>query len=46
LGQTIAQVGDLLLRTGRVFEEYSRRTDERLNALIAVVERYFSNGRH
>jgi phage-related minor tail protein len=26
--------------------EAQLRTDERLNALIAVVERYFSNGRH
>ena len=27
-------------------DEQMKRTDERLNALIAVVERYFSNGHH
>ncbi len=28
----------------REFEEQQRKTDERLNVLINVVERYFSNG--
>ena len=51
----IAQLGDLTLRIGRIVEEQAKqmtvlansqtRTDERLNALINVVERYFSNGR-
>ena len=30
----------------RATDERLRATDERLNALIGVVERYFSNGRH
>jgi len=43
------ELQDLVLRLGRVVEEQSRtlsRTDERLNILISVVERYFSDGRH
>jgi hypothetical protein len=45
----IAQLGDFILRVGRVAEEQGRRMDEfteRLNALIIMVERYLSNGRH
>ena len=44
----IGQLGDLTLRVGRIVEEQARRmdrTDERLNTLISVVERYFSNGK-
>ena len=47
----IGQLADTVLSLVRVFEEQNRRTeerfratDERLNALIGVVERYFSNG--
>lgn len=49
--EQVGQVTDLLLRTGRIVEELelrnderSKRLDERLNILIDVVERYFSNG--
>ena len=51
--EQIRQLTDLLFRTGRVVEELGRRTDElresqkqtdlRLNVLIDVAERYFSN---
>jgi len=54
--QQITQLTELTLRIGRIVEvqagrmdalaESERRTDERLSALINVVERYFSNGRH
>ena len=37
---------DLLAEAQQRTDEQMRRTDERLNALINVVERYFSNGRH
>lgn len=43
----IGQVVDLTLRIGRIVEEQAHRMDdlaERLNTLINVVERYFSNG--
>ncbi len=50
----IGQLGDLTLRIGRIVEEQAirmdkmvesqARTDQRLNVLINVVERYFSNG--
>lgn len=51
----IGQLADLSLRIGRIVEEQAhrmddlaeaqRRTEERLNTLINVVERYFSNGK-
>jgi methyl-accepting chemotaxis protein len=51
----IGELSDLTLRIGRIVEEQARRldvladsqrrTDERLNTLISVVERYFGNGR-
>ena len=41
----VSQLADFVLRLGRVVEEGFKHTDERLNALIHVVERYFSNGR-
>jgi methyl-accepting chemotaxis protein len=50
----IGQLTDLTLRIGRIVEEQARRmdelaasqqrTDECLNTLIHVVERFFSNG--
>ncbi|NWG14161.1 MAG: hypothetical protein HXY20_11570 [Acidobacteria bacterium] len=50
----IGQLADLTLRIGRIVEEQAhrmyelaesqRRADERLSALIKVVERYFSDG--
>lgn len=56
LASQIGELGNLVLRFGRVVEEQSHavdrvisaqlRTDERLNVLINVVERYFSNGRN
>ena len=45
----ISQLADFILRIGRIVEEQgeqARRTDDRLNTLINVVDRYFSNGRH
>lgn len=52
IGQLATRTGELqelMMRLGRVVEEQARalsRTDERLNILISVVERYFSNGSH
>jgi methyl-accepting chemotaxis protein len=52
--EQIRQLADLTLRIGRIMEqqasrmdalaESQRNTGQRLNALINVVERYFSNG--
>jgi hypothetical protein len=47
-GEQIGELGSYMLRLGRIIEEQASaqaRTDERLSALIAVVERYFSDGR-
>jgi hypothetical protein len=47
-GKQIGELGNFVLRLGHIMEEQASaqaRTDERLNALIAVAERYFSNGR-
>ncbi len=47
-GKQIGELGNFVLRLGHVVEEQTSaqtRTDERLNALIAAVERYLSNGR-
>ena len=49
LGYSFGELQCLVLRLGRVMEEQARaqcRTDERLNVLIGVVERYFSSGRN
>ena len=49
LGSSFGELQGLVLRLGRVVEEQARaqsRTDDRLNVLIGVVERYFSNGRN
>ena len=50
----LSELRELTLRVVRIVDEQARRmddlaesqrrTDDRLNALIAVVERYFSNG--
>ena len=48
-GKQIAELGNYVLRLGRVVEEQvaaQARTNERLNVLVSVVERYFSNGRN
>ena len=52
--EQIGQIADLTLRIGRIVEqqasrmdalaESQRNTEQRLNALMNVVERYFSNG--
>jgi hypothetical protein len=47
-GKQIAELGNFVLRLGHIVENQvsaQARTDERLNALIGVAERYFSNGR-
>ena len=47
IGETTTQIGqlkDFLFRTVRIVEEQGRQTDDRINALIKVVERYFTNG--
>jgi hypothetical protein len=47
-GKQIGELGNIVLRLGHVVETQvgaQTRTDERLNTLITVVERYFSNGR-
>lgn len=47
-GKQIAELGNFVFRLGHVVEEQAAaqaRTDERLNTLIGVVERYFSDGR-
>ena len=49
LGSSFGELQSLVLRLGRVVEEQVRaqsRTDDRLNVLIGVVERYFPNGRN
>ena len=49
LGSAFGELQGLVLRLGRVVEEQARaqsRTDDRINVLIGVVERYFSNGRN
>ena len=40
----IGELKDFLFRTVRIVEEQGRQTDGRINALIKVVERYFTNG--
>ena len=49
LGSSFGELQGLVLRLGRVVEEQARahsRTDDRLNVLIGIVERYFANGRN
>jgi hypothetical protein len=38
-------LADSVLRLGRVVDERDRQTDAKINALIGVVEKYFSNGK-
>ncbi len=45
-GEHVQSLTDNVLRLARVVDERDRQTSEKLNALIAVVERYFSNGGH
>ncbi len=45
-GEHVQSLTDNVLRLARVVDERDRQTSEKLNALIAVVERYFSNGKH
>ncbi len=45
-GEQLKSVGDSVLRLGRVIEERDRQTAERIDALILIVERHFSNGKH
>ncbi len=44
-GGQIQSLADSVLRLARVIEERDRQTDARINALIGVVERYFSDGK-
>lgn len=45
LGSYVQSLADSVLRLGRVVDERDRQTDAKINALIQVVERYFSNGK-
>ncbi len=44
-GGQIQSLADTVLRLARIIDERDRQTDAKLNALIGVVERYFSNGK-
>jgi chromosome segregation ATPase len=44
-GGQVQSLADTVLRLARVMDERDRQTDAKINALIAVVERYFSNGK-
>lgn len=41
----IDQLRELLGRTVRVVDEQGRQTDDRINALMSMIERFFSNGK-
>jgi len=41
--RSIGELQDLLHRTVRVLDEMGRRTDDRINALIVMFERYPDN---
>ncbi len=45
LGIHSQSLAETVLRLGQVMAERDRQTDARINALILVVERYFSNGK-
>ncbi len=45
VGNYIQSLGTNVLRLGKIIDERDRQTDARINALIGVVERYFSNGK-
>jgi chromosome segregation ATPase len=44
-GSQVQSLADTVLRLARVMDERDRQTDAKINTLIAVVERYFSNGK-
>ena len=44
-GRQVQSLADTVLRLARVIDERDRQTDAKINALIGVVERYFSNGK-
>ena len=44
-GGQVQSVAETLLRIAQVVDERDRQTDAKINALIGVVERYFSNGK-
>ena len=44
-GGQVQSLADTVLRLARVIDERDRQTDAKINALIGVVERYFSNGK-
>ena len=44
LADVVSSLVRIVEKQGQRMEEQGRRTDERLNTLINVVERYFSNG--
>jgi hypothetical protein len=41
----VRSLSDTVLRLEHVVDERGRQTDAKINALIGVVERYFSNGK-
>ncbi len=41
----VQSLADTVLRLARIIDERDRQTDAKINALIGVVERYFSNGK-
>jgi len=44
-GDQVRSLADTVLRLARVMDERDRQTDARINALIGVVGKYFSNGK-
>jgi chromosome segregation ATPase len=44
VGTQVQSLADTVLRLARIVDERDRQTDAKINALIGVVERYFSNG--
>jgi hypothetical protein len=44
-GGQVQSLADTVLRLARILDERDRQTDARINTLIGVVERYFSNGK-
>ena len=45
VGDQVRSLTDNVLRLARVVDERDRQTDAKINSLISVVERYFSNGK-
>jgi hypothetical protein len=44
-GGQVQSLADTVIRLARILDERDRQTDARINTLIGVVERYFSNGK-